>query len=94
MDELPSRVAVLEQIAQQTLAALVEIRGDLRESRQEMRAELHGLRDEIRGVRDEVGREIRGLRSETRSDFRWLMGLYVAAAAALLGVMAHGFHWL
>ena len=30
----------------------------------------------------------------TSRDFRWLIGLYLAGYAAMLGVMAHGFHWL
>jgi hypothetical protein len=31
---------------------------------------------------------------EQRADFRWLLGLMLAQTGALLGVMAHGFHWL
>ena len=31
---------------------------------------------------------------EQRADFRWLLGLILAQTGALLGVMAHGFHWL
>jgi hypothetical protein len=31
---------------------------------------------------------------DQRSDFRWLLGMMLGTAGALLGVMAHGFHWL
>ena len=31
---------------------------------------------------------------EQRADFRWLLGLILAQTGALLGVMAHGFHWV
>jgi hypothetical protein len=31
---------------------------------------------------------------EQRSDFRWLLGMMLGTTGALLGVMAHGFHWL
>jgi hypothetical protein len=65
MDDVPARVAVLEQIARNTEATLTEIRADVRE---------------IRGQQDR--------------DFRWLLGLYLAGTAAILGVMAHGFRWL
>jgi GAF domain-containing protein len=63
--DMESRVAVLEQIARTTTAALERIE------------------------------------REQRSDFRWLLGIMLGgfvtvlgALGALLGVMAHGFHWL
>jgi len=31
---------------------------------------------------------------EQRADFRWLMGIMLGGFGALLGIMAHGFHWL
>ena len=34
------------------------------------------------------------LRAEHRSDFRWLLGTMLGGFGALLGAMAHGFHWL
>jgi hypothetical protein len=65
MDDLPERVAVLEQIARETVAGLADIRTELRQ-----------------------------MRTEARSDFRWILGIVLAGNAGLLGVMAHGFHWL
>jgi hypothetical protein len=44
-DDIPSRVAVLEQIARDTAAALTDIRADLREFRTEMRSDFGQLRD-------------------------------------------------
>ena len=69
---MESRVAVLEQIARSTTAALerLERRFDTMDQRM-----------------DSVMRE-------QRADFRWLLGLILAQTGALLGVMAHGFHWL
>ncbi|MBV9785516.1 MAG: hypothetical protein JO264_17050 [Acidisphaera sp.] len=76
---MEARVAVLEEIAKNTAATLKEIR------------------EEIRDVRGEV----RELRADQRSDFRSLLGIMIAgfggllgALTGLLGVMAHGFHWL
>ncbi|HTN09625.1 MAG TPA: hypothetical protein VL154_01475, partial [Acetobacteraceae bacterium] len=63
-----------------------DIRVDLRGMREESRSELRGMREELRG-------DIRGLRSDLRSDFRWLLSLMIAAAAAIMVIVAHGFHW-
>jgi len=67
--DMESRVAVLEQIARTTTAALERI---------ERRMDLHAAE----------------LRAEHRSDFRWLRGIILGGFGALLGAMAHGFHWL
>lgn len=76
-----------------TKAALIDIRAEMREMRSEFRSELRneigGLRKEIGDMRAEMHAEIRGL----RADYRWLMGLMLAAAGGILAVMAHGFHW-
>jgi hypothetical protein len=42
----------------------------------------------------ELRAEIRDLRVSTRQDFYWLFGVMLAGFTGLLGVMAHGFHWL
>jgi hypothetical protein len=34
------------------------------------------------------------LRAEHGADFRWLPGIMLGGFGALLGAMAHGFHWL
>jgi hypothetical protein len=43
---------------------------------------------------DSMDRRIDAVVTDQRSDFRWLLGLMLAQTGALLGVMAHGFHWL
>jgi len=43
VDDMPTRVAVLEQIARSTDAALGEIRSDVREIRTEMRSQFRWL---------------------------------------------------
>lgn len=77
--DMESRVAVLEQIARTTNATL---------ERMERRLDL-------------IGVEFRASVAEQRADFRWLLGIMLAGFgtmiglfAGLLGVMAHGFHWL
>ena len=42
----------------------------------------------------EMRTDIREIRVQQDRDFRWLLGLYLAGTAAILGVMAHGFHWV
>lgn len=78
-NDLSQRVAVLEEIASSTKQVLAEIRIEMRELRSEMR----------------------DLRNEHRSDYRWLLGIMlgefvttIGGFAAMLGVMAHGFHWI
>jgi hypothetical protein len=78
-NDQPSRVAVLEEIAGATKAAIDRL--DRRIETVERR--LDGIAAELRDVRNRQDR-----------DFRWLIGLYLAGYASLLGVMAHGFHWL
>jgi hypothetical protein len=50
---------------------------------------------------DRIDRQLDMLWGEQHSDFRWLLGMMIAgtgttlaAFLGLLGVMAHGFHWL
>lgn len=52
--------------------------------------EIRDIREDIRELRT----DIRDLRREVARDFRWLLALYLAGTGALLGVMAHGFHWV
>jgi hypothetical protein len=61
MDDVPARVAVLEQIARSTAVTLGEMHKDIR---------------------------------ELRTDMRWLLSIMLGGFAAMLGEMAHGFHWL
>jgi hypothetical protein len=77
--DMESRVAVLEQIARTTVASLERIERRL---------------DAMEGRFTGIDRRFDALNSEHRADFRWLVGLMLAQTGALLGVMAHGFHWL
>jgi hypothetical protein len=43
---------------------------------------------------DTIDRCFDSLAAEQRSDFRWLLGMTLGTTGTLLGVMAHGFHWL
>lgn len=91
--DMESRVAVLEQIARTTVASLerIEHRFDTLESRfTAMDGRFTGLESRFAAV----DRRFDALSSEHRADFRWLLGLMLAQTGALLGVMAHGFHWL
>ena len=59
------RIAVLEEIARGTKAAL-----------------------------ERIERQLETVQRNARSDFRWLLGLYLAGTAAILGVIAHTQHWI
>ncbi|HUB14270.1 MAG TPA: hypothetical protein VMB34_20125 [Acetobacteraceae bacterium] len=88
--DMESRVAVLEQIARTTTEGLAQIMRGMETQRAEFRA-----------LEDRLERRIDLVASQQRSDFRWLLGVMLAgfttllgAFGAMLGVMAHGFHWL
>jgi len=88
--DMESRVAVLEQIARTTTAMLerMDHRMDLMSA--EFRSGFDGQRTSMDSLRAAMDR----LSAEHRADFRWLLGIMLAGFAGLLGVMAHGFHWL
>jgi hypothetical protein len=79
-DSIPNRVAELERIARDTAAVLADIRSELRGLRSDLHADINNLHASISG-----------LRQVQRSDVRWLLGLYLAGTAAILGVVVHGF---
>ena len=84
--DIPIPVAVLEEIARGTKAALerIERRLDAIEERL----------DRMDGRLDRMDGRLDRMVSEHRADYRWLLSLIIGGNAALLGVMAHGFHWL
>ena len=50
---------------------------------------------------ERIERRVESLAAEQRTEFRWLMGIIlggfvavIGGFGAMLGVMAHGFHWL
>ena len=77
--EMETRVAILEHIARTTTASLERIERRF---------------DAIDRRLDATDRRIDALSAEHRADFRWLLGVMLGGFGALLGVMAHGFHWL
>jgi hypothetical protein len=77
--DMESRAAVLEEIARSTAMTLARIERRL----------------------DVVDQRFDVLAASQRADFRWLVGIMfggfsatIAGFATMLGVMAHGFHWL
>jgi hypothetical protein len=98
--DMESRVAVLEQIARTTAASLerIEHRFDTLEGRFDtLESRFTAMDGRFTGLESRfaaVDRRFDALSSEHRADFRWLLGLMLAQTGALLGVMAHGFHWL
>ncbi len=76
----------------------LERRMDMLAAKQEaLAADLRSLAADQRAL----AADQRALATEQRADFRWLLGVMLAgftmllgAFGAMLGVMAHGFHWL
>ena len=91
--DMETRVAILEHLARTTAAALERI---------ERRFETVDRRFEAVDRRFEsVDRRLDVIIAAQRADFRWLVGVILATWAStlgllggILGVMAHGFHWI
>jgi hypothetical protein len=104
-DNMETRVSLLEQIARSTEAVLerldqrmdrIEMRMEagFSEIRAEMRAGFSDIRAETHVSFGDIRTELREMRREHRNDTWRVLTVYLASFAALLGVMAHGFHWL
>lgn len=57
-------------------------------------ATLVALREDIRHALDRIERRVDMLDRRQHANFLWLVSLEIGGFAALLGVMAHGFHWI
>ena len=88
--DMESRVAVLEQIARTTTEGLAQIVRGM----EAQRAEFRTLEDRLGRRIDLLAADQRVLAAEHRADFRWLLGSMLGGFSAMLGLMAHGFHWL
>ncbi len=89
-NDLLTRVAVLEEIARGTKAALdrIERRLDTMDGR------LDRMTSTFDGWFERMEARIDRIASEHRTDFRRLLSLILGGNGALLGIMAHGVHWL
>jgi hypothetical protein len=93
-NDMPTRVAVLEEIARGTKAALDRIERRMDEGFHASERRMDGIERRMDdGFRTMERRMDDGFR-EHRSDFRWLLGVMIGWGVALLGVTAHGFHWI
>lgn len=58
------------------------------------RAVLERIERRLDAMETRLDQQMRTLDQNARSDFRWLLGTTLGWGAALLAVMAHGFHWI
>lgn len=104
-DDMATRVAVLETLAQQTNATLVGIREELRalrnenlETRREARTENLEARREARTdlmeFRRDMGAQLLEIRRIHDRDFRLMFAALIAATLGLAALIAHTQHWL
>lgn len=102
--EIPTRVVLLEQIARDTRFAFERIEHRLdamaADHRQDS-AQVERRFEQVERRFERMDDKFETTNSRMDSHFRWLLGtifalagLMVAGFAALLGVMAHGFHWI
>lgn len=55
---------------------------------------LDQIADDTRRAIERLDRALERFDTRLDSHFRWLLGIMLAGFGALLGVMAHGFHWI
>lgn len=101
---METRVAVLEKIAQTTSATLERLERRLDVVSAEQRAQPAAFQATLRAPSAEQRAALeartaelqapsRALATDQSADFRWLLCVTLGGFGALLGVMAHGFHW-
>ena len=84
------RVARLESDVAHIREGVADIKTDLRKQSDR----IDSLRSELYAVRDRLEDKLDALWHRLSSAMIWALILYVAMAGTLLGVLAHGFHWL
>jgi hypothetical protein len=93
--------AALDRIERRLDTSVERIEQRLDRAEAASRAEFHRI--EQRFDQTEAGNRAEFQRIETRlgaieanarADYRWVLGIMLGGFAGLLGVMAHGFHWL
>jgi hypothetical protein len=55
---------------------------------------LERIAADMRATLESLDRRMLALEAAQRADFRWLVTIMLGGYASLLGVMAHGFHWI
>ncbi len=90
IDAVPRYIADMGE----RLARLEQIAEDTRRSLDRLELSMSGLRSEFGGLRSEVASEIRDVRNAGRAQFLWMLGIMLTGFSSLLGLYAHGFHWI
>ncbi len=85
--DMGERLARLEQIAEDTRRSLDRLELSMAGLRADLNAQVGGLRSEIAS-------EIRDVRNAGRAQFLWMLGIMLTGFSSLLGLYAHGFHWI
>lgn len=66
----------------------------LEASMEHVQEDIRDIKTELRNFRGQVHDDFKSDRATARTEFLWLVGGAIAAVAVLVGVMAHGFHWI
>jgi len=92
--DMEARVAVLEQIARTTVTVLDRIERRLETSVDRIEQRLDRAEASGRADFQRIETRLGAIEANARADYRWVLGIMLGGFASLLGVMAHGFHWL
>jgi chromosome segregation ATPase len=74
-----------------------ELKGEMKELRAELKGEMQELRAELKGEMQELGGDVSSIKDQMatiRVDMVMTRVWALCQSAAILGVMARGFHWI
>jgi CII-binding regulator of phage lambda lysogenization HflD len=83
---MEARVAVLEEIARNTVKVLERIEASIVHLEERMDKRMKEMDDRLSNRMDRI-------ENRQTSDFRWMLGLGIGFGGFLWASMAHGFHW-
>lgn len=77
-----------------SIALLEQSIGHINETLIRFEKRFDRLDERMDSMENKLEAAINKLDSRTDSNFKWLLGMIVAGLGSVLGIMAHGFHWL
>jgi hypothetical protein len=87
---MPSRVAVLEEIARSTKQVLAEIKTEIGG----IRSEMHEMRRDMLAGFDRIDGKLDRVDGKRERDFRLLFAAIIVATLGLAGLIARTQHWI
>jgi uncharacterized protein YlxW (UPF0749 family) len=89
-DDVHERLLKLETGVAHIRVSVSELKAEIKDLRAEVKGEIRDLRNEMTATKDSLTSQIGALRVDMVTTKVWML----CTSAAMLGVMARGFHWI